>query len=488
MNSFLGSHFSCTIALESNMLGSWQKVGFISLSLFGFSIGFLSTEAYSQQRETLSKSDAPLVADGVVREVFRSPRQGRIDYLIQIDVARSEGRKPLPANSQLRFPGPGETIYVHVSQRTDPAGRVVAADSHKSVPEERAQIRAYLTPRTQGGWEGTFPDWVEITADKAVEPRNEDLAPSIADAPASRTAKSNLGMTTELVKAQKQLGLRVTSVERGGPAQKAGLEVGDIIAGVERGEITDADQLEVLGAKGKKFSLIVVDVNTGRGTQIEIDPTSTTVAETEVESPVKPVPVDQPPKVSLGLSAEPVTLGSRSALKVTRIDPEGLGAKAGLEVGDIIVAANGAPITGPEQLLGALRKSGPVFKLTVRDSRTGRDADVEVKLGGTKATAPAAPVEVDSSLAAAPGKLGAITELAFHDDDFAVKVTEVEAGSAAARAGLRPGILIVAANGKPVLHPNDLNDIARKSGGTLKLTVADPNTGKKSNVDVNLGR
>jgi S1-C subfamily serine protease len=295
-------------------------------------------------------------------------------------------------------------------------------------------------------------------------------------------------MTTELVKAQKQFGLRVTSVERGGPAQKAGLEVGDIIAGVERGEITGADQLEVLAAKGKKFSLIVVDVNTGRGTQIEIDPTSTMVAETETESPVKPVPVDQPPKVSLGLSAEPVTLGSRSALKVTRIDPEGLGAKAGLEVGDIIVAANGAPITGPEQLLGALRKSGPVFKLTVRDSRTGRDADVEVKLGGTKAAAPAAPVEVDSSLAAAPGKLGAITELAFHDDDFAVKVTEVEAGSAAARAGLRPGILIVAANGKPVLHPNDLNDIARKSGGTLKLTVADPNTGKKSNVDVNLGR
>ena len=470
------------------MLGSWQKFGFISLSLVGFSIGFLSTEAYSQQRETLSKSDAPLVADGVVREVFRSPRQGRIDYLIQLDVARSEGRKPLPAKSQLRFPGPGETIYVHVSQRTDPAGRVVVADSHKSVPEERAQIRAYLTPRAQGGWEGTFPDWVEITADKAVEPRMEDPAPSIADAPASRTAKSNLGMTTELVKAQKQLGLRVTSVERGGPAQKAGLEVGDIIAGVERGEITGADQLEVLAAKGKKFSLIVVDVNTGRGTQIEIDPTSIMVAEAETESPVKPAPVDQLPKVSLGLSAEPVTLGSRSALKVTRIDPEGLGAKAGLEVGDIIVAANGAPITGPEQLLGALRKSGPIFKLTVRDSRTGRDADVDVKLGGTKTAAPAAPVEVDSSLAGPPGKLGAITELAFHDDDFAVKVTEVEAGSAAARAGLRPGILIVAANGKPVLHPNDLNDIARKSGGTLKLTVADPNTGKKSNVDVNLGR
>lgn len=203
------------------------------------------------------------------------------------------------------------------------------------------------------------------------------------------------------------------------------------------------------------------------------------------EAGLPSTPPAQAPKISLGVSAEPVTLGSRSALKVTRVDPAGPAAKAGIEQGDILVAANGAPITGPEQLLGALRKSGQTLKLTVRDSRTGRDTEVAVDLGTTKPTKPLS-VEVGAPEGVSSGKLGAVTELAFHDDEFAVKVTEVEAGSAAARAGLRPGVLILAANGKPMLHPNDLNGAAMKSDGKLRLTIVDPNTGKKSHLDVNL--
>jgi S1-C subfamily serine protease len=173
----------------------------------------------------------------------------------------------------------------------------------------------------------------------------------------------------------------------------------------------------------------------------------------------------------------------RSALKVIRIEPAGPAAKAGIEPDDILVAANGVPTTGVEQLLSALRKSGPTLKLTVRDSRTGRDVDVDVNLGGS---AKPAPTEVEAPINRSAGKLGAITELAFHDSDFAVKVTEVEPGSAAARGGLRPGLLIVAADGKPVLHPNDLNDAVRNSSGALKLTVVEPSSGKKSDLSLNL--
>ena len=110
-----------------------------------------------------------------------------------------------------------------------------------------------------------------------------------------------------------------------------------------------------------------------------------------------------------------------------------------------------------------------------------------MNLSGTAPTKPL-PAGVEAPVNANPGSLGAVTELAFNDDDFAVKITEVEPNSAASRAGLRPGILVVSANGKPVLHPNDLNDAVRKSNGTLKLTVVDPASGKKANVDINLGR
>jgi serine protease Do len=222
-------------------------------------------------------------------------------------------------------------------------------------------------------------------------------------------------------------------------------------------------------------------VNSGKVARVEIDP-KPTPGDVPVAN-TAPTPV--PATVSLGMSAESVTLGTRSALKVIRVDPAGVAAKAGLEPGDLVVAANGVPTTNVEQLLSALRKSGQVLNLTVRDARTGRDTDVAVNLGTTKTT-PAK--EVESPVTQAPGKLGAVTELAFHDSDFAVKVTEVTPGSAAARAGLRPGVIITAANGKPVLHPNDLNDLVRTSMGALKLSLVDPASGKQSTVEVNLGK
>ena len=47
-------------------------------------------------------------------------------------------------------------------------------------------------------------------------------------------------------------------------------------------------------------------------------------------------------------------------------------------------------------------------------------------------------------------------------------------------------MLIVAADGRPVLHPNDLNDAIRKANGSIKLTVVEPASGTRSNLDVSL--
>jgi S1-C subfamily serine protease len=180
-----------------------------------------------------------------------------------------------------------------------------------------------------------------------------------------------------------------------------------------------------------------------------------------------------------------VRLGLRTALKVVRVEAGGAAQKAGIEPDDILVAANGAPLTGPEQLGNALRKSGPTLTLTVRDSRTGKDASVDVVIGGPTNPTPL-PADV-STASPSTGGLGAVTELSFYDTEVALKVTEVEPGSPAARAGLQPGFLIVEANGKPVLHPNELNAAVRNSAGPLRLTIVDPRTSAKNTVQVNFG-
>jgi S1-C subfamily serine protease len=220
-------------------------------------------------------------------------------------------------------------------------------------------------------------------------------------------------------------------------------------------------------------------VNTGRAAQVEITPGSP--ADEEIaQAPQQ--------KVSLGMSADPVKLGTRSALKVTRVETGGAAAKAGIEVGDLIVAANGVSITGPDQLISVLRKSGATLTLTVRDSRTNRDIDVEVALPGARASKPL-PTGVEApSTTTNNVNLGAVVELAFHDNEFAVKVTEVDTDSPASRAGLLPGTLILAANGKPILHPNDVSDAVRNAKGSLKLTIVDPLTSEKGELNVNLAK
>src|SRR5262249_18697645 len=149
-------------------------------------------------------------------------------YLVQIEVKRSEtGRMPRAA-ARLAYPAPGEAIYVHVFQTEN--GRELG---FRGVPTERAQVRAYLTPRAQGGWEGTFPDWFDLTADRPARDGSTDplppaettpvpaprSGPSRAPGPAGAGGKavlSNLGLTADTLDVRGRLALRVSSVERGG--------------------------------------------------------------------------------------------------------------------------------------------------------------------------------------------------------------------------------------------------------------------------------
>lgn len=439
-------------------------------------------------QERINKENAAVTIEGVVREVFRSQRQGQTDVLVQIDVKRSEGNKVIQGPARPNFPAPGDTIYVHVNQLPAATG-LDAGGASGRIPTERAQVRAFLSPRSTGGWEGVVGPWFELTSDRPAVSTSADPAPVAVVGTTSEkpAAGPSLGMTFEPMKVQDKLVLRVTSVERGGPAEGAGIEVGDVIIGAKGDVLTGPGQLAELARSAESIPLFVIDVRTGRASQVEMrlgkrtassDPNAT--ATTEVRKTTSPTP-----SRTFGVSAETVRLGQRTALKVIRVEPGSPAAKAGVEVGDVLVAADGAPLTGPEQLGIAIRKSGPTMTLTVRDSRTGRDVPVPIAFGGEQ---PVNPLP-DLAPKPAPGRrdLGAVTELAFYDVDSAVKITEVTPGSPAAQAGLEPGILILKVDGKVIIHPNDLTEAVRNSAGKVKLSIVDPRSGKKSDVDVSLG-
>jgi hypothetical protein len=256
----------------------------MTLGMLGLAAWVVSTPAAAQAGpRPVAKERAAVVVEGVVREVFVSPRAGRVDVIAVLDVTRSELGPGWQAGARADVPAPGELAYVHVFMKE-------GQDSYRALPAERSQVRAYLVPGAAGGWEGTFPEWFEPTARELVARGANDPPPPADDAAAA-------------------------GARRPAPAP------------------------------------------------------SPAPAEGEVK-----------PRV-LGVVADPVSVGERVALKVTEVMPGSPAQAAGIESGDVILEANGAATTTPEQLAAAVRRSGNVLKLTVRNVRTGESVPVNVNLG-----------------------------------------------------------------------------------------------------------
>ena len=91
-----------------------------------------------------------------------------------------------------------------------------------------------------------------------------------------------------------------------------------MIIAANQAALTGPGQLEELAQRGEPFSLIVADVRTGRAAQVEIRPSR------QPSGDVAGLPKSEPtsaPRISLGISAESVALGTRTALKVVRVEP-----------------------------------------------------------------------------------------------------------------------------------------------------------------------
>ena len=174
-----------------------------------------------------------------------------------------------------------------------------------------------------------------------------------------------------------------------------------------------------------------------------------------------------------------VGLRFRRALKVTSVTPNSPAAKAGIEVGDVLVTANGADLSSPAELAEQVRSSGDTLKLTVRDIRTDKNVPVEVELGERGA------VMLDP-VRTANRSSGLKTEVAFFGGKAVLKVTNVADGSPAERAGVREDLLILSANGNPVEKPENLVSSERNSQGMLELKLVDPRSRTESTVQLDL--
>ena len=214
-----------------------------------------------------------------------------------------------------------------------------------------------------------------------------------------------IGVTTSTGSARDTLGVLVSSVTQGGPAEKAGIEEGNRIAAINGVNLrlapADVGDWEMASAMSRRLTRELRKLKPGDEVELRVygggqtrSLRLKTVSSDSLYQSARRTRIDRDDRAVLGISLG--SMGSRrdtNGVLIMGIDDEGPAAKAGVEEGNRIAAINGVDLrvsrddAGDEVMSGArvrrlyreLEKVKPGDEVTLRLYSGGRTRDVRVK-------------------------------------------------------------------------------------------------------------
>ena len=202
-----------------------------------------------------------------------------------------------------------------------------------------------------------------------------------------KVARGRIGVVVQEVNAtlaesfglDRPRGALVSSIEQGGPGDKGGLQVGDIITRYDGKPIERSADLPVL----------VAEVGPERKVQVEVwrnrAPRTLTVGTThsKAEKVASNDDAAAGPAGRLGVSVRPLQPEERAQVKggagLVVEQVSGAARRAGIRAGDVLIAINGTPLKSPEDLRDRVAKAGKSAALLVQ--REDQQLFVAVELG-----------------------------------------------------------------------------------------------------------
>jgi serine protease Do len=184
----------------------------------------------------------------------------------------------------------------------------------------------------------------------------------------------------------KAQGALVNQVEKGGPAEKAGVEPGDVILRFDGKPVTSSEDLpRVVGATkpGSRVSMQIWRNKTAREVQVTVAELQDDRAAAQQKRGAKP-PAATPGV--FGMSLSELTEAQRKELKVEGgvlvNEAQGAAARAGIRRGDVILAVNNQDVKSVQQfseMMGQVEK-GRIVALLVR--RGGNSLYIPFRVDG----------------------------------------------------------------------------------------------------------
>ena len=174
-------------------------------------------------------------------------------------------------------------------------------------------------------------------------------------------------------------------------------------------------------------------------------------------------------RIGVGIQAVTQDLAEAFGMKtprgavITMLEKDQPGEKAGLMVGDIVIAIDGKELANANELPIKISTMKPGTKTTLTVLRDGK----EKKIAVTVAETPSEGTAQTNDTKNAQGKLGvSVRELSAEEKkelelQNGLVITEVR--GAAAKAGLMPRDIILSANGKTINNSGDLIDVVKKA-------------------------
>lgn len=156
---------------------------------------------------------------------------------------------------------------------------------------------------------------------------------------------------------------------------------------------------------------------------------------------------------------------------INDVEDDSPAAKAGLQAGDVILAVNGREIGSSGELPALIAGMNVGDTAQLRVWRKGAGRDIEVRVGAFSETRVAAAERGDGP----QGRLGVavrpLTPQERRQTEVPGGVVVQDAGGAAARAGIRPGDIILSVNGEIVGSPEQLRSLLAKAGKKAAILV-----------------